>query len=224
MSVFYGEEQLTILNIRSNITGELFYGDKLREQFSEYKEVLNNLVEYKVLNNVKGENITTFINSVLEETEGEGYVIEIKSLIDNESYLVKIKNNKYVLLHHTKAAIESPVKVIECILESQLDDLRALFGDDKEIQNYLTKLEFLVIKRFNEFKNKIETFYEENKGLDLKSYALKAEAELSIMKGLAFNLYKGKPADYKQFLLKNKESFFPEIKFSGERNYKKIII
>lgn len=222
--VFYSQEELKILSAREHKTGYLFYGDELKSLLKEYPEMLNNIVEYEIKEGINNQKVINYINDVLEEQEGEGYVIEIKSLINNKKYLVKIKNNKYVLLHHAKASFESPIKIIECILENQLDDLRGLFKDDKEVQGYLDKMEILVVREYNKFVNKVTNFYEANKSLEIKEYAINAEKELGLMKGLAFNMYKGKECDFKSYLIKHKESFFPEIKFNGEKNYRKAIM
>lgn len=223
--VFYPQEELSILSIRDHKTGKLYHSEALKRKFRDYPEVLKNLVSSRLAQGIAGKDIENYINGVLEETEGEGYVIEIvnSNSVSEESYLVKIKNKKYVLIHSTKAAIESPKKVIECILNGQTDDLRALFAQDNDVLKYLNNLETIAVKRYNEFKHKIETFAQNNKDLPIKEFAMKSEKELGPVKSLAINLYKGQPNDYIYYIIKNKESFFPEIKFSGEKNYRKVI-
>lgn len=221
--VFYPQESLTVLSIRENATGKMYYDDNLMEKFKDYPDVLEHLVENKKMSNIAGKEIEVYINGVLEETEGEGYVIEIVDDNKQESYLVKIKNKKYVLVHNAKASIESPKKVIECILNNKTDDLRALFYNDKEILKYIDNLELIAVKRYNEFKNKVEHYVQDNKNLSIKDFAIKSQKDFGSKSGLVINLYKGKENNYIDHIIRNKEEFFPEIKFHGEKNYKKVI-
>jgi hypothetical protein len=54
----------------------------------------------------------------------------------------------------------------------------------------------------------VERFYERNKGLERKDYAILGQKELeSIHFGLAMNKYIGRPVEYKDAMVKNRISY-----------------
>lgn len=69
-------------------------------------------------------------------------------------------------------------------------------------------MEELVSRNFNRITKTIEQYYEANKTLSRKDYAIRGQSELdSSCFGLAMMLYLGKVADVRGHMLKNYKSY-----------------
>ena len=213
----YQESKLTILNVRSYLDtvdgdmGVTYYGDSLRKLMEKYG------VEYKESDIVVYDSIVSSNHGIIadmkNETEGEGYVVEIQH--PDGSYLVKVKNHKYLTLHKTKDSVNVPSKLFEAIIMETADDLRGMFGDDQFSLIKIDEMEQRVIPVYNKIISNVEKFYEINKHLSRKEYAIKAQnmPELVPMP-LTMNLYLGRTNDYQAFALKHAELF--DISGDGE--------
>jgi len=65
----------------------------------------------------------------------------------------------------------------------------------------------------------VEDYYENYKNLSQKDYAVTAQHENRIISNyfsLAMMAYNGKEVKYKEFMIKNRKSIFPDIKWSVE--------
>lgn len=137
----------------------------------------------------------------LKEVNGqmiEGFVIRLAS-----GQRVKIKTLKYLALHHTKESINSPRRLFEAVLEEATDDMRTMFRDDEVAIKMIEEMESFVEKKYNHMVDTVERFYEHNKSLDRKSYAILGQKELErSFFGLAMQKYLGKDVDYKTFMKK----------------------
>lgn len=145
-------------------------------------------------------SVKTYDKIVLTENkEGiEGYVVEL-----NDGLKVKIKTDWYCLLHKNKESISTPYNLYEICLNDQADDLIALFvGDDLTIQQITSMQEKAKQDYFN-LKDVCTVFYNDNKYLDRKTYAIKGQQSLaSIEFSLVMTLYSNKEPDYVKSLLK----------------------
>lgn len=202
----YQESKLTILNVRDNVgtaAGTTYYGEELRKKIYIHGGFFSILwmVDYRY--NAKNHDI---IDQMKKETEGEGYVVEIQD--PNGSYLVKVKNHKYLSLHKTKDSINTPTKLFEAVIMEYSDDMRGLFADDAYSLAKINEMEAEVIPIFNQLVNNVELFYESSKHLDRKNYAIDAKSELPELMSLCMNLYLGKENDYKAFALKHADDIF----------------
>lgn len=219
--VIYPSDRLTILNLRSLKDGKMFFGSEIKEKFSkDYPHVIKNLVDFKPLGNsslVEGSLMDKFVDDVKKETEGEGYVVEIRSKLEPKNYLVKIKNNHYISLHHAKASIESPSRLLETIIYQRSDDLKALASNDKNFLSIIEKMEAQVMPIYNKLIVDVEAFYEANKSLDRKTYAQKGIQDLEMLFFLAMNKYLGRDPGYPDFAFKYRKKIFPIIDFSVEK-------
>jgi T4 RnlA family RNA ligase len=203
----YQIEDLTVLSVRNHETGENFFATKLKNLLNDkYPEILKHLVNYENLNEQEL-NQNVFVNAVRDEQEGEGYVVEIV-LSESESYLVKIKNLKYVALHQTKDSVNSPKRLFEAIINEASDDLRSMFADDPYILGKIAEMEAHVQPVYNHIIKTVEDFHAENKDLARKDYAIKVQKEQPDYLGLLMNAYLGKANNYKEYAIKHRKEIF----------------
>lgn len=188
--VRYEDEKLTILSVRSHENGENFFASKLEKLLKEkggFELLLDRLVSYQDLRSVTVTH-DNFVTEVRSEKVGEGYVVEIV-VNETDSYLVKIKNLNYIDLHRTKDSVNSPRRLFEVVINEASDDLRSMFADDPYVLNEITQMENKVQPIFNRIVHTVESFYEQNKDLSRKEFALKATSEKPGLSGLIMNLY-----------------------------------
>lgn len=152
------------------------------------------------------------INTIdLEDMSNEEYIEYLQTLTGLEGVValfengmrVKIKTPWYLALHHTKDSINSPRRLFEAVLEEATDDMRSMFHDDPQAIQMIEDMEHYVDEKYNHMVDAVERYYERNKDLIRKDYAIKAKDELDKMYfGLAMKKYVGKEVDYKGFLKK----------------------
>lgn len=185
----YEKPQLSVLNVRLNATGQYLSHDDLWA----YPKVAEHLIERLTTGDPE-----RFIKLIPDMQGIEGYVLRLAS-----GQRVKIKTAWYLALHHTKDSINSPRRLFEAVLEEATDDMKSMFHDDPLAIKMIAEMETFVEKHFNHMVDTVERFYERNKGLDRKDYAILGQQELDRMHfGLAMNKYTGKEVDYKGFLKK----------------------
>ena len=204
--VLYQETRLTILNVRDYMSNmKTYYGDSLVKLLSEY-DIDHDYIKRNV---VKYENLETMEHSVISDMKneevGEGYVVEIKH--PDDTYLVKVKNHKYLSLHKTKDSVNTPSRLFEAVINEYSDDLRGLFYDDPYSMNKLNVMEAQVIPIFNGIISTVESFHRWNAHLERKEYAIEAQTVHPELIGLLMNEYLGRENDYKSFAIKNMAMF-----------------
>ena len=205
----YQKEELTVLSVRSNETGENFFASKLArllEAKGGFTHITEHLVKFEDLRDFTGTH-SKFVEAVREEQEGEGYVIEIE-VNEKESYLVKVKNLKYIALHQTKDSVNSSRRLFEAIINEASDDLRSMFADDAYVLNKIAEMEAQVQPVYNHIIKTVEDFHAENKDLARKDYAIKATKDHPEFMGLLMNSYLGKTNNYKEFAIKHRTDLF----------------
>jgi len=183
----YSEPHLKVLNARCRENGEYLPYNILVEIFGEHN----------VIERVQPKDPVGFIQQIPEmQDDIEGYVIRLKS-----GQRVKIKTNKYLSLHHVKESIINPRRLFEAIVEETVDDLRSMFYTDSAAMALIDKMQKKVDHIYNSMVNEVENFYQQNKDLSRKDYALKAQQQITpLYFSRAMNLYIGKNPDYKNFL------------------------
>lgn len=146
---------------------------------------------------------------IIEFTDGEEYVNSVDDMQGVEGVVCRMasgqrfkkKGQWYLALHHTKDSITVPRRLFECVLEEATDDLRALFHDDELAIKMIEDMEAFVEKKYNHMVDTVERFYERNKHMERKEYAILGQEEMERMYfGLAMMRYLGKDVDYKSFL------------------------
>lgn len=120
----------------------------------------------------------------------------------------KMKTPWYAALHHTKDSINSKRRLFECIINEAADDLKAMFFQDPISVQKIIDMENLIVPQFNKLQFDVEHFYQSNKDLDRKSFAIKGQQDL--VRGLfslSMSRYLGREVNFKEWAIKNIEHF-----------------
>lgn len=197
----YMEPQLTVLNIRNNNTGR--YVDK--HHIKQHADPAWREVVARWIDDVDFQQVGAieFVNSIPSMEGVEGYIVRLES-----GQRVKIKTEWYLVQHRAKDSINSPRRLFEAVLEEATDDLRSLFHDDPLVIQMIEDMELKVDGIYNHVVDQVERFYERNKEMERKDYAILGQKELDKrIFGLAMSKYLGKDVDYKAFMKKNYRQF-----------------
>ena len=189
----YAERQLIVLNIRRHSDGEYVQPEDLFEEFVfDVDEI-----ELRWTERMMVSDWDVWANHLVpNETGVEGYVVRMAS-----GQRVKIKTPWYLALHHTKDSINSPRRLFEAVLEEATDDMRSLFHDDPVAISMILEMEKFVDRIYNHLVDSVERFYERNKEMERKDYAILGQQELDKMAfGCAMQKYTGRQPDYKDLL------------------------
>ena len=190
----YAQPHLKVLNVRNRDTGRYVSREMLESWFGEY------LIPAVDTNGLDTAAFVAGIPAMLDDIEG--YIVRIgnTAFAYNDTW-VKIKTNKYVSLHHSKDSINNPRRLFEAILDEGIDDLRSMFSTDAAAITLIDQMQEKVNYIHNELVATVEAFYEANKQLIRKDFAIKAKAELPHMHfGLVMLKYVGKDFSYKEVL------------------------
>lgn len=191
----YPEHKLIVLNARHMETGEYMSRVDMIRLFGED-------------NIVKSFDIPSdphqFMRDAEKMTGIEGFIICFEN-----GLWVKHKTDAYCTLHHLKDSINNARRLWEACVNETADDLRALFHADPISVEKIVQMEEKAAKIYSELHKGLYAFYEANKHLDRKEYAILGQKELAKAGtfSLAMNLYLGKEADIKAYMVKNYKSF-----------------
>lgn len=195
----YHKEELVVLNVRNNETGITLFK--------------NQVYGKRNLNWVKAEK-TIDLNNVASMQGIEGFVIRFK-----DGLLVKIKTDAYLALHKAKDGVTIPRRLFEAVVMEASDDLKALFKNDPLSLKRIADMEEMVRPRYNHMVSSVDKFYEDNKHLTRKDYAIKGQKEIADFFGLAMNRYIGREPSFKEFAIKNYKTFgVPDVEETNHGN------
>lgn len=196
----YEKPALVVLNVRNNITGG--YLDNGIFNSGYCPEIAKHLVKdhYSTVDNVE-----EFVSSIPDMERIEGFVIRLGS------QMIKVKTNWYLARHRAKDSINSPKRLFRAIVGEEIDDILSLFHDDPLALKTINDMVALVEPKYNHMIATVEAFYEENKELDRKDYAIKAKSLDDSFMGLYMNMYLGRKNDYKEFAQKYYELFIGKV-------------
>lgn len=187
----YDTAHLKVLGVRSREDGSYVHFNEIDGE--HFPETLKRWT--RIINAVNPE---AYINSVDKMQNIEGIVFRLAS-----GQRVKKKCQWYLALHHTKDNINSPRRLFEAVLEEVADDMKSLFHDDPLALKTIAEMEEFVEEKYNHMVDTVERFYERNKDMGRKDYAILGTKELdSMFFGLAMSKYLGKEFSYKNFLKK----------------------
>jgi T4 RnlA family RNA ligase len=194
----YDKPALTILGVRCNDTGSDIDLDHFRY---DRHDPADSIEEYLVP--IRKYDATELLQT-LDEMKGiEGFIF-----VFEDGMRVKIKTEEYRVLHKVKDSINSKKQLFEACVYDAADEIRALFYDDAQAIALIDEMEGKVNTIYNHMVDTVERFYERNKGLERKDYAILGQKELeSIHFGLAMNKYIGRPVEYKDAMVKNRISY-----------------
>ena len=191
--ISYENHALTVLGVRNNETGEYFSQSTLREVIPT--EFLVKEVEF-----VDAED---FIMSIGDMKDIEGFVVQLAS-----GQRFKVKTEWYLKLHHIKDSINSQRRLFEAVVYETSDDIKASFFDDPIAIAIVEEMEEKVSAIYNHMVAVVERFYEDNKHLERKEYAIKGQNELERLHfTLAMNKYIGREVDYKATMVNHRKDF-----------------
>jgi len=193
----YMEPVLTVLNVRRMSDGE--YVDIFKP--SAFGNPLWNSIRdhYITSVDVKADTVPEFAAKIPDMVDIEGYVLRLKS-----GQRVKVKTEWYLVQHRAKDSINSDRRLYEAVLAEATDDLRSMFHYDELICKRIGMMEEFVAKHYNHLVDTVDTFYETNKDLERKEYAILGQKELQKMFfGLAMSKYLGKSVNYKDFMTRH---------------------
>lgn len=189
----YQRPALRVLNIRNNRDGSYVSIDTLPESYQAIRAHRISTLNIDDLD----VSVAAFIAGIPDMTDREGFVVQLDS-----GQRVKIKTSWYLALHHTKDNVNSPRRLFEAVLEDATDDLKSLFHDDQAALQTILDMESFVQQQYRQMVNTVEQFYERNKTLSRKDYAVLAQEALkdTFYFVLAMDKYLGKAFSYKDFL------------------------
>lgn len=188
----YDKPNLIVLGVRNNDNGDYVLNEDVDADV--FPNILDRWVSFE-----KMDDTVSFADSVPNLQGVEGFVVLLES-----GQRVKMKTEWYLALHHTKDNINSPRRLFEAVLEEATDDMRTLFVDDIQALGTITEMELFVEEKYNHMADTVERFYERNKHLERKDYAILGQEELDrLYFGLAMAKYLGKEVSYKEAMKKN---------------------
>lgn len=195
----YEEPQLTVLNVRRHTDGE--YVDIFKP--SALGNPSLDVLRENHIDRLEIDDPVSFVASIPKMEGVEGYVVELPS-----GQRIKIKTEWYLVQHRAKDSINSPRRLFEACVEEATDDLRSLFFDDPIVIKMIEEMEAFAEKVYNHTVDQVERFFERNKHMERKDYAILGQNELDRkIFGLAMSKYVGKDVDYKHFMRKHYKSF-----------------
>ena len=207
--VHYTQAELSVLSIRSHADGRTLFGTRLKEFLLEnnFPKILEHLVPCELLSpDVTQQQL---LQDIHQQPHGEGYVVEIIHP-NRSSYLVKIKTQKYLLIHRDGEDANSPRSLFEAILNEHSDDLRGLFRDDPDTLRRIDQMEQYIRPKYNHMVQSVEEFYQTNKRLSKRNFiqSVKATADMKTYLPILMQLYAGEENDYKGFAMKHAKELF----------------
>lgn len=197
--VGYLEPRLIVLNARHKHTGKYAERAVLEQMFGEH--LVKTATEVKGPEDLVELKTHTGYEGLILQFE-EGYKVEF----------VKFKNDWYLHRHRTKDSVNNANALFDCVLNEGSDDLRTMFVEDPLATKIIDEMEELVIPLYNRFVKGCQNFYNENKHLERKEFAIKGqqpffeEGDLlnKFAFGIVMTMYLGKEPDIKGTLSKHK--------------------
>lgn len=199
----YLDPVLTVLNVRNNRDGEYvdIFGDITGEWNNEPVDLQP--IRDAYIEKLNVDDPVHFTQSIPDMEDVEGYVIKLAS-----GQRVKVKTLWYLVQHRAKDSINVPRRLFEAVLAEATDDLRTLFHDDELVIRRIEEMELFVEGKYNHLVDQVERFYERNKHMERKEFAILGQKELIKMHfGLAMSKYTGKDVNYKEFMAKKWKEF-----------------
>ena len=192
--VAYDKPGLTVLGVRDNWTGAYIpltntTGDVTRFFVRDIAAEVTDTEE--------------FVKTIADMQHIEGFVIRLRS-----GQRVKIKGDWYAKLHHIKDSINSQRRLFEAVVYDTIDDVRAQFYDDEQAMALINEMEEKVSVIYNHMVDTVERFYERNKHLERKEFAILGKQELeNIHFSLAMSKYIGREVDYRATMVKHRKTY-----------------
>ncbi|MGR2462254.1 T4 RnlA family RNA ligase, partial [Salmonella enterica] len=165
----YEEEELIVLNVRHNETG----------QYVEFSTLLDDpLIRHRMIGVYPCPDWSKVTPEEWEaatraETDIEG-VIGIMP----DGQLFKLKTDWYSSLHRTKDSINNNKALFQSIKERASDDLRGMFSDDSAALAKIEAFESAYIDTVAKYYKICEDAFYDLRGFDRRSFAIEAQARM----------------------------------------------
>lgn len=189
----YQKTSLRVLNKRNKQTGEISFDIDLPD------ELVVRPIDVQVTNE--------YVESVKSMTDFEGIILFNKVT----GQFVKVKTEWYLHRHHFKFNISNVTNVIDMILKESIDDIKALFADDEAMMNYINRIENTVIPFYNHTVAAVNNFFEANKHLSRRDYAILAQQGEQLLMSQKMNMFIGRELTLKDSIVKHSKTLFPEL-------------
>lgn len=207
----YREQTLFVLGARHNESGwRLWPRDLGNKDFrAQYPEVARRLVKDH-LADIR--NVAKFVEEIPKMENIEGFVI-----VTLQQQRVKVKTEWYLTRHRLKDSVNNPAHLFEAIVTEAVDDIKTMFAADELTLGIIADMEKKAIPAFNTMIATVEQFHRENKDLDRKSYAIKAQEMCDGYMPLYMNLFLGRTNPYAEFAVKNYKRFIGDSNVAANR-------
>lgn len=193
----YQEDGLFILNIRNNQTGVIYSSLKDLQSVCDFN--VSHLEKYWIDSvDLSTVNKSDFVNQIDKMCGIEGYIVKFK-----DGKWVKVKTEQYRELHKTRDSVNNNKALYACIVNEAADELRSLFHDDPYSLKRIQVAEEHVSRHYNHMVKTVEDFYELNRNLSRKDYAIKGQQDNpKHIFTLCMEKYIGRDVDYKAAMVK----------------------
>ncbi len=184
------QSHLLLLNVRHNETGEML---DIRSQEFRHQYPMLSAITVGIDNEL--DDPVAFVNNIPNMKGIEGYIVTLA-----DGLVVKVKTEWYLTQHRAKDSINSDRRLFEAVIEESVDDLRSLFAGDPLVISRIDAMQEKVGTLYNHVVATVETFYEQNKELSRKDYAIKGQQELGMFFNLAMMKFIGKEINFKEYI------------------------
>jgi len=176
----YPEPRLIVLNVRQRESGGYMDPRSIPKEFFTGSADVGALLELDTVTNL------------------EGYVV-----LDDKGNWWKEKADWYLERHRAKDFVNQPLAFVQLVLKDEADDIFTLLADQPEVLAEMQALQHSVITVANGYVNTVTKYWQENKDLSRKDYAIKGKENLDWMEFmLAMKYYSGTEPDWNECLLK----------------------
>lgn len=154
----YPKPELTLLDIRHNLTGAYQYdwgtGSFYRETLRWFPEA----------NRIRGYKSESLIKNVRDWDDCEGVVIKF-----HDGHRLKVKADDYVLKHKTLGSVVHEKNLMKLIVQGEIDDILPILSEGmrEKVKNYRDRVELY----FNRKVGDISRFLKTWEGVDRKTFA-----------------------------------------------------
>lgn len=171
--ILYNTEELKYIFSRNMYTGEYIFS----EHFSDFA-----VPSYPI------SSISDSLSMLQTMNHREGLVIMF-----SDGSMLKLKTDEYYNLAHLKDNLLNEKCLVRLILDEKVDEAKAIFVNDIELNKYIDEMAIKVIPTYNHLVTSAQNFYDKYKELSIKDYAILTDKELDLpAKHLAIGFYKGK--------------------------------
>lgn len=163
--VLYNDEKLMYIGHRNMTTGEF---DRDTNKFKQFG--IDSVTSYDV-NTMSVKDLINVCKSSKENREG--FVVEF-----NNGEMIKMKTEQYFTLHKTKSDLLNDSNIVELTLKGEIDDILPKLEFDGEFKKHIEDIRNKTVEKFRNLHIEADKFFEANKNLSKKEFAIKGLKEL----------------------------------------------